>query len=184
MRSVSAWRSAIRRSASAFGSASTPSSPVAEGVEPLPLHRLETLRSKISTRHDPRAHNEGASLRIERLFAVVLLLDALLQVAQPCVEASRELFRVGNPVLDVGKQTLAPGQDQCGESRDPDGQDGPNQPGTRCIVAPVSPIITIVSVSSSSIIMWVPLLTATDNADECRCILPQIGRQSSKPQSI
>ena len=107
------------------------------GVKPLPLRRLETLRSKISTRHDPRAHNEDASLRIKRLFAVVLL-DALFQVAQPRVEASCERLRVGNPVLDVRKQTLAPGQDQCGESHDRDEQGGPNQPGTRWIVAPVS----------------------------------------------
>ena len=117
-----------------------------------------------------RFRNEDASLRIKRLFAVVLL-DALFQVAQPRVEASCERLRVGNPVLDVRKQTLAPGQDQCGESRDPDEQDGPNQSGTRWIVAPVSPIITIVSVSSYSIIMWVPLPTATDNTGECRCIL-------------
>ena len=108
-----------------------------------------------------------------RPFAVVLL-DALFQVAQPRVEASCERLRVGNPVPDVGKQTLAPGQDQCDESHDRDEQDGPNQPSTRWIVAPVSPIITIASVSSSSFTMWVPLPAATDNADERCYILPLV----------
>ena len=135
--------------------------PLTEGVKPLPLSRLEALRSKLSARHDPRAHDKDASLRIKRLFAVVLL-DALFQVAQPRIEASCERLRVGNPVLDVRKQMLAPGQDQCGESHDRDEQGGPNQPGTRWIVAPVSPIITIASVSSSSFTMWVPLSAATD----------------------
>ena len=104
--------------------------------------------------------------------------------AQPRVEAPCERLRVGNPVLDVRKQTLAPGQDQCGESRDRNEQDGPNQPGTRWIVAPVSPIVTIASVSSSSFTMWILLPTATDNADERCYILPPIGRQSGKPQSM
>ena len=145
-----------------------PLQPLAEDVKPLPLRRLEALRSKLSARHDPRAHDEDASFRIKRLFTVVLP-DALLQVAQPRVEASCDLLRVGNPVLDVGKQTLAPGQDQCGESRDPDEQDGPNQPGTRWIVAPVSPIITIASVSSSSFTMWVPLRRTTQISAAAFC---------------
>ena len=160
-----------------------PLQPLAEGVKPLPLRRFEALRSKLSARHDPRAHDEDASLRIKRLFAVVLL-DTLFQVAQPRIEASCERLRVGNPVLNVGKQTLAPGQDQCGESHDRNEQDGPNQPGTRWTVATVSPIVTIASVSSSSFTMWILLPTATDNADECCYILPPTRRQSGKPQFI
>ena len=127
-----------------------------EGVESVPLRLLKPLRRKLTPRHDPRAHSEDAPLRIKCLVTIVLL-NALLEVVQPGIEASCECLRVGNPVLDIGKQTVAPGHGQCDESSDPDEQNGPNQFSTRWIVAPVSSIITTAPAASPSLTMWVLL---------------------------
>ena len=63
------------------------------------------------------AHGEDALLRVEQLVAIAALLQALLQVLQARVEAPWERLGVGGPVLNVGKQRLAAGQDQCREGR-------------------------------------------------------------------
>ena len=53
-----------------------------------------------------------------------------LRSSQARVEASCKRIRVGDPVVDVGKQTLAPGQGQCGKGRDSEEQGSPNQPSS------------------------------------------------------